>query len=250
MTTLTVLYTHPESVNIDDTIKSTKLFHMVPVPPNKFFESYMFTNHYPEITTDYIGHVSHSYLRKIPPLDLEILLEAHPVDIIALMPCNPGNKDMYAFAERWHPGFLKIWARLIDLLDYGDYTKLPQPHPFYCNYWIMKRKLYIKYARLAKRAMDLLESDAELRALVNENSSFGGTLDACSGGPLECCGKPYYTFHPFIMERLICFFAAVEKLNVHHISQEDINNIPHNTYVGSKEVEYQKRSKNGRAVLL
>lgn len=246
---LCMIYTYHDDAILTDDVKNTPLFQPLPVPKNLFFESYMFQESYEHLKTTHIGHTAYSYMRKIPAFDfLELVKRHHDKDAIALL---PSNHNMYTFAETYHPGFVQIWERLIMLLGYNDYKSYGVPVPFYCNYWIMKRELFLKYQAVAKKAMDLLTTDTTLVELANKDSSYKGTHECLpSHRLLEICGKPYYTFHPFILERLVCFFVVAEGAKVQYVTKEDVNTVPMNTYISAQPQVYLTRTKNNKTVLL
>lgn len=249
LTSLTMLYSHHRDSIIPSYITGNPLFHTVLIPPNKYFESHLFTLDYQKIQTSHIGHVAYSYLKKIPAFDFEKLLSSYPEkDVIALM---PSSHDMYAFANQWHPGFEQIWSRLVELLGYGDYKTYGVPNAFYCNYWIMTKEWFEKYRNIAMKAMKLLETDEILVDLVNKDSNYKGTHECLPPNKLlEICQRPYYTFHPFILERLVCFIVMVEKANVHIITKEDVTSTPQTTYIPVHKIDYLKRTKSDKTYLL
>ena len=212
------------------------LFKLVFIPSNKYYESHLFNIDETQIKTlvpphvKYIGHVTYSYQKKIPPFDFESLLQHHPqADLVALM--HSPNFDLYAHAERWHPGFMRIWERLLALLGYGDFRAFPIPTAFFCNYWIMNKDKFFKYKAIAQKAMELIEADEQLRTWCDMDSSYQGThMKLDTEKLMQIGGKPYYTFHPFVMERLICFVAQAEKWNVALLTPQDAGRYPLNPY--------------------
>lgn len=155
---------------------------------------------------------TYSYCKKIPNYDFEdIVADNKPADIIAL---NPDwlKTPMLALAKRCHRGFQDIWDRLVLLLGYGHLKGHDVEHPFYCNYWIMKKDHLLKYCEVAKRAMHLIETDQELNNLCHRNSGYRGSVSRPD--LVRISGRPYYTFHPFVMERLICFYKMAENLKL------------------------------------
>ena len=217
---LCMLYSFHKGIQVPDSVQQNSMFRPVALPQNKFFESWCFgedlasSSRGGETPPQWVGHVTYNYLNKIPPYNFNSVITKHAQsDIIGLLPSWSSNAlNMYEFAEKVHPGFMKIWERLIMLLGYGSYRQYRVPVPFYCNYWIMKREWFVKYCSVASRAMRLLDEDEQLREWSNENANYNGTLKGLSKELLmEINGHPYYTYHPFIMERLVCFFAVAEK---------------------------------------
>jgi hypothetical protein len=190
-----VLYRHP---------------YMIPyrLGSTKYFESEFFMNVEIDTTAEYIGMVTYSILYKPHIFKTNILkiLERATEDVITLhhIPTERienTNKD--------HPKFLSIWNRLTERLgvspECGDM--------FFCNYWLAKPEILQEYQKFLKRASEILEDDPDVYC------------DACySVGKLSSerlCeitgGKPHYTYHPFVLERLPCLFVHLHNLTVHHV---------------------------------
>lgn len=217
MSSLCMLYSYHKSVSPPTSIMLDGMFRPVALPQNKWFEGWTFGGDWGALKADWVGHVTYSYTNKMPAYDFHDVVSKHSdADIIGLLPCwSPSGQDMYQFVEAHHPGFMRIWARLIALLGYGDYRDYPVPEPFYCNYWIMKRPCFLNYCDVAKRAMQLMDRDKELREWVYGDSRYFGTVQGLPMETLmEISGRPYYTFHPFLIERLVCFVAVAEKVNL------------------------------------
>lgn len=247
---LVMLYSHPVALEVPSHIKNNKLFHALPIEPNRFFEGAMFRKELPG-DTDWIGHVAYSYPKKIPAYDFEDLIKKYEdYDIITLMPGL--MHDFYQHAEMYHPGFLEIWARLLELMGFEDYRKLSKPTPFYCNYWIAKRTWFDKYRTIALRAMKLLEEDPILNELAEKDSNYKGTLLRLPADKLiQISGKPYYTFHPFIIERLVCFFAMVDGAKIKHVTAVEAADAPRRTYADENiEGVHAVKVKKDRKVML
>lgn len=222
------------------------LFKFVLLPNDKFFENAIFRYHLDHLDElrDYkcVGHVTYSYQNKGPGYDFEQLASKYLLsgacDFVALRSAK--LHKLYTFAETCHPGFLKVWERLIHLLGYGDFRKYPVPYSFYCNYWITKKDTFTKYSGLVVRAMELMDSDPILKELSNLDSGYQGTLKPLSKDKLTALtGHPYYTFHPFVLERLPCFFVTAEKMRVRYI-EYDFE--PVNTYRKPDSGQLKKQS--------
>lgn len=160
----------------------------------------------------WVGFVAYSYPRKLRrgPRDWDgyldaVLLSRPDAEVVALL---PSGHDMYAFAERWHPGFMALWAALLRRMGLPPPGRAPPA--FYCNYWLARRELVDAYSVFATRAMVLMETDAELRELAHADANYRFAETRLGPADLErVCGRPYYTFHAFVMERLPCLFFAL-----------------------------------------
>lgn len=226
------------------------IFRFVLLPNDKYFENAVFQYHLDNLdkVQDYecVGHVTYSYQNKGPGYDFDLLaskyLLSNACDFVALRSAKLHN--LYKFAETWHPGFLKVWERLIYLLGYGDFRKYPVPYSFYCNYWMTKKDTFTKYAHLVVRAMKLMDTDPLLKDLSNRDSGYQGTMKTLPKEKLiAMTGYPYYTFHPFVLERLPCFFVTAEQMKVRYI---EFDSEPVNTYM---KVDSSQSKKHARKIL-
>lgn len=99
---------------------------------------------------------------------------------------------------------------LPDLSEYDAFSdKFPM---FYNNYWYAKPKVLLEYREFLKKAEDELEKIPG----VYENSGYlvGNTPKEVLE---KITGKPYYTFHAFIFERLPCIFFWYKKYSCTHL---------------------------------
>lgn len=191
-----VLYRHP---------------YMIPyrLRSTKYYESEFFMN-LDEIDprAEYVGMVTYSILYK-PCFKTNILrvLEGATEDIVAF---HVLNEERIENTNRHHPKFLDIWNRLMDTLGVSREKRFP-PRLFFCNYWVAKPHVLKEYQEFIKRATEFLEEDPDVYA------------DACYKEAklsperlVEIGGKPHYTYHPFILERLPCLFAHVNSYSVRY----------------------------------
>ena len=230
MTNLRMIYSYCDTSKLPKHIETNALFYPVFVSQNKFFESALFKETYSfESQVEYIGHVAYSYTGKIRPFSFENLVDTFKeYDVIALY--HAPHHNIYEFAETWHPGFKKIWSMLIFKLGLGDYESYGVPPAFYCNYWIMRSSIFHKYREFVNKAMDILDTDSELVELCYQDSGYKGTMYFLNQETLlQIAGKPYYTFHPFILERLVCFWVHINGFKTKMIQPTDA--YPTDTYV-------------------
>jgi len=125
----------------------------------------------------------------------ELKAEGIP-DIIGLSPSFI-KKHYLAFTEYSHPGFLSLFTKICHKLN----LKLIEPkNIIYSNFWIGKYSIYKKYINeVIKPAIELLETEFKEEAFTNANYKAGLPTDALK---LQT-GLDYYTFHTFILERLL-----------------------------------------------
>ena len=188
------------------------------VAPSPFFESILFRRAtFQEFSSklpddcEWVGFVTYSYPDKLATkprwsLLLDVTQQRHPnADVLVMM---PARHNMYVHAEMFHPGFMRLWVSLISRMGlHRELLNMPTPAAFYCNYWMARRKLVDSYSVFATRAMVLLQTDPELRAMANADANYTYTVRPLAKDSIKrMTGHDYYTFHAFIMERLPCLF--------------------------------------------
>jgi hypothetical protein len=80
-----------------------------------------------------------------------------------------------------------------------------------------------KYIIFYKKVIDIMENNINVKNMLYQHSNYYGKLIEYPQILIKICGKPYYTFHPFIIERLVCFFFWIEKAKLY---QPKLYNIP------------------------
>jgi hypothetical protein len=137
-------------------------------------------------------------------------------DVIALFPVPQGTEhNMYEFADTCHPGFLLAWERMMKVLGHDDFAKHGVPPAFYCNLWLMRGRLAKEFAAFLKAAIDACEDDPDLKVLLDRDSTYGQELLFVPKVDMHrIYGSSYYALHPFIMERLICYWVHFKGLRI------------------------------------
>lgn len=199
---------------------------MLRLPQSVFFETYAFTNMFPDLIAkdrwseyDYVGTLSWKaplkFVRsfKFGPLEMDAVLGAAPpgADVIALV----GQRDtanILNMTNRSHPRFSEVWTGLLEA--YGNYTRAEiatdDMIPFYCNYWLAKPEYVVKFIPFMQKAHRLLSNLTTIQdALWSDAKYVSNTKVAQS-----VFGLDYYAYHPFVLERLTPFFFNVQKLNI------------------------------------
>lgn len=171
---------------------------------------------------DYVGTLSHSAVTKLHNVAAicDTLRDAskEKADIAAFL---YRGDSLVGAAEKWHPGFLRLWVGTLRYLGFPTEKILSEEIPsFYCNYWAATptaMKEYIQFFKSFTYALDTLPiisdevwNDAGYSARGSDIAAL--QADEC----MRIWGVPYYPFHPFIMERLPCFFfwATLKKIVV------------------------------------
>jgi len=163
---------------------------------------------------DYVGFIVYNILNKQVVQDFnieDIITASKDADVISFY--KKIDDDMLGTATYYHPQFTTIWTKLLVKMGYTERDAL-SPTPFYpCNCWIAKPAFMKDYIKFAKRAMSTLESDDELKTLCAMNSNYRGKMT--KERLLEIFGAEWYTYHPFIFERLPWFYAKVKGARVY-----------------------------------
>ena len=182
----------------------------------KLFESDFFKNVEIDERCKYIGMLTYRVLQRPHVLMLNIgyVLSCCDTDVVTLN-YEPPWGDKLTDAERFHPGFKNIWIQLMKVLlpDLPeDDTWSDKFTMFYNNYWFAKPKVILEYREFLKKAEEELEKIPE----VYDDSGY--TVGNVSKEELQkITGNPYYTFHPFIFERLPCIFVWYKKYSCLHV---------------------------------
>jgi len=151
-----------------------------------------------DIVNDYTGFLGWKFRAKTgmnKRVLFNLLLDNHywNYDIINL--CEPLPKPYLEFTENNHKGFMELFVNLC--ADLG--LKVSEPrHTIYSNFFIAKKEIYIEYQNLLRYAIGYLETKYKKEAW-NDSGYVGlGTKRLKLATGLE-----YYTFHTFILERLM-----------------------------------------------
>jgi hypothetical protein len=151
-----------------------------------------------DIVNDYTGFLGWKFRAKSrlnKRVLFNLLLDNHywNYDIINL--CEPLPKPYLEFTENNHKGFMELFVNLC--ADLG--LKVSEPrHTIYSNFFIAKKEIYIEYQNLLRQAIELLETKYKEQAWKDSGYVGLGTKRLKLATGLE-----YYTFHTFILERLL-----------------------------------------------
>lgn len=207
-----VLYKHPWLVPYR--LNSTKYYEA---------ECILGINPDPECT--YTGLVTYSILKKPHIFRMNILKELEfasssgAADVVTLN-YHPHHRFEHVVNDHT-PKFLRIWDRLVaKLFPFGD-SEDSEMEMFYNNYWVARPSIMSEYQWFLRRAVELLEDDPEV---YDDACYVSGKLSPEK--LVEISGKPHYTYHPFILERLPClfFWRNRKRFTVyHHLKKVHIN---------------------------
>lgn len=161
---------------------------------------------------DYVGTLSYRAHSKIEvPLDLEAVCERSGADVVALAPltCN-----MLEQATVAHPRFLELWVPVLGALGFSEEQAThPDVPAFLCNYWVARPAWVLRYLDFYARAVRVLETRPDIQDVLWSDPGYVTKLPKDT--LLRIYGKPYITYHPFVCERLACFFFWEQGAAVH-----------------------------------
>lgn len=194
--------------------------YVLRIESTKYLESIMYTSWLAKNRElwqgfDYVGTIAYKAYDVRPSMpDLQQVVDQFSgqcVDVFALMPAACG---VLSQGSRFHPRFLDIWNDTLTSIGYPQSSIRSTVMPgFYRNYWISTPGWMSLYIEFMKRVVDAFERYEHLGRMLNENAKYvQGELT-----PARCeavFGVPYYTHHPFVCERLPCFFFWHHKASV------------------------------------
>lgn len=215
-----VLYHDEKSLKVANTFKKYKWAKFHQLGKDKFFESAFWPilskRKYEWFDKQYVGLISYSIILKQHtiyfPME-KIIKDANGADVIAFYKLS--EIGMVRQAVRFHKKFARIWTVILGKMGYTNDVSLSLDIPFFpCNCWMAKPKWMEKFLLFAEQVRYLMEHDEEVRALSYSNCDY--IIGKMSKADLiKTSGKPYYTCHPFIMERLACFFFWVKGAKIY-----------------------------------
>lgn len=161
---------------------------------------------------DFVGAISWRARTKRPipdrlAVDLRGLEHA---DVVPFMYHGRGNISLVQFEHRHLP---ELWLYLLTKLGFTKEEAFSPDIPFfYSNYWLAKPSVMLRYIEFARRARAVLEDvrDPRILAMLYSDPHYVEPPEHFKA----TTGLPKYTYHPFLMERLICFFCYINNLRV------------------------------------
>jgi hypothetical protein len=188
---------------------------------SKYFENQIFVimdEDYEEWKNKkYVGQISYNIINKQLNAEFDIaniIEESKNADVVAFF--KRSELDLLTQATLYHGHFEQVWVSLLTKMGYTT-SDIYQKYPtFPCNCWMAKPEWMKKYIAFVKQAMDLLDNDTELKTLCSQDSGYPGSLPAET--LMDIFGKAYYTYEPFIMERLPCFFFSIQGAKIYDVN--------------------------------
>jgi hypothetical protein len=100
--------------------------------------------------------------------------------------------------------FQKIWDDLSYKIKITNFW-YKDVKMFYKNAWIAKKDIVINYLKFIKPIFGLME-EPTIKSLAFTDANYNSTRKLTKEECIKKFGVPFYTLHPFIFERLICFY--------------------------------------------
>lgn len=114
------------------------------------------------------------------------------------------NNNTIRQAENFHKNFSKAFKILCGEIGL-DYTDKPlNTVQVLQNHFIASREVWESYLPFLELAIDCLNEQPDLQPIIYQNSGYKGAIKG--ERLLEIFERPYYTYHPFILERLMTAF--------------------------------------------
>lgn len=204
-------------------------FKILRLGPSKYYESQVFKyldeNMEEWVGKEYVGTISYKFTQKTNTTITDLLnkiqaIKLYKPDVIALwgaVMMHSKTRIPMSFIESigFQHGTFCILA-LMKLLGSNGYTEQQvmdkSIRPFFGNFWIATPEWMLKYIVFVNGCMNNIAKSPSLASIMNERSYYGGTL---SKEYLKLMsGQEHYTLHPFVFERLPCFYFHLEKAKI------------------------------------
>lgn len=185
-----------------------------------FFESSVIKDIVLSTEADKIGVVSWKlkdkmrwYIGRPRELTQEILESDYEV-----MSFTKNTKDhhMLAAADRWHPGFLTTFDKILAKIGVSRPGEVKIP--IYQNHHCSKTEIYKDYIqKYLSPAMDCMTNDPEINALAIQDSKYSDLTHQSADHLFDKIGMRIYPIAPFLLERLFSIYVHNFKINVTHL---------------------------------
>lgn len=118
--------------------------------------------------------------------------------------------------SQFHHGenFIVLWNHLLEKLNLSYYKKIDFKN-CYSNMFFIKNVHLKKFKTFMLKAIEEIEKFQDpFKKLLFENPNYKGNI--CPNVLMQKFGKPHYTFHAFLCERLIGLFCVVNKITINY----------------------------------
>jgi hypothetical protein len=125
------------------------------------------------------------------------------------------NPNIIIQAEHYHPGFVDIMKKVLEITGYMPEIPSRINNILLFNHFLMRSDVYEQYVNeLLIPAVNALKEIPE--AMGDAKYSRKRTPET-EARFMTAYGKPYYPFHPFILERMPSLFVQKNRLTVKHL---------------------------------
>ena len=238
---------------------------IIKLPQSVFFETYAFTHIFPaRIESDawheyeYVGTISwkaplkYEHALRLGPLNMtDVVTSAPPgTDVIALLGQKNESQNLLGKAVKLHPRIKVIWFGLLRSFQKFSAHEISTEGmtPFYCNYWLAKPEHVVRFIPFMQEAQRQMENLPSIQDALWSDAHYLKNTNLTQ----KVFGLDYYTYHPFVLERLTPFFFNVEKLSIHiygifdRINPDNVNKTKTGKRKKSKRV--RSRTKKEKAI--
>ena len=205
------------------------------VPASPYFESAVFdylSTHYDEwVDKEWVGIITYSFHKKSgQQIDIlksiqenELSTDVITYNNLRFLKVNTQSWMTHIEGETYQHGpylFLTILYTL-KRLGYSEKQIMDKTVPsFFCNWWVAKNNWMQRYIKFVSKCKKIIEGDKQLTEYINENAYYVGNVSKET--LIALTGKPYYTFHPFVFERLPAHFFSIEGARIHQYGKMGI----------------------------
>lgn len=202
-----------------------KLFY---IPTTEYLENYFYFN---VDTTewkdyDFIGTLSwKAHTKTFIPIDFTpslLLAKNNNIEFIFLK-YNTKYDFMFERISKRHYYFNVIWRLLLTSLGYTeDHIFSDDIREFCCNYWIASPSIMKEYKKFLEKVKNAMESNEDVKKYLKLNSNYENLPPTTY---VAKTGKRFYMYHPFILERMPCFFVFDRKIQTIALQRLEQNNL-------------------------
>lgn len=165
------------------------------------------------INKKFVGCLSHKFTEKCPKINIDQILQTWgdtDVDVIGLYVSGPtflgGSISSIQSVE-----ILKKCMKILYGMNIEHFLNFK---PFYCNYWLCRPSVLLKYIYFVDEIIEKMEMNQDMSTLLYGDSGYGRNALNINR-KYQIFGKPYYTWHPFVMERLLPIFCYANEFKIH-----------------------------------
>jgi len=152
-------------------------------------------------TENYLAFFSHKFPHKTGFYKkyVEEILDNEDSDVVIF--CKQIS-NYFEWTEQQHPGFMDLFIKVCQKLK----LVIPPEYPVvYSNFFAAKKEVYYEYVTLLKKAILVLHSP-EIKELAWKDANYKTGLS--SEDLKKYTGLDHYTFHTFILERLMSIWIV------------------------------------------